>query len=63
MSCIWEGEGGSIKDNCPLQPDSTMESFVKMGIVKEKKQKRGDEFVLGLVDFELTFIYPYVDTD
>lgn len=63
MNCIWEGEGGSIKDNCLIQPDSTMGSFIKIGIVKEKNQKRDDRFGIGLVDLELTFIYPHIDTD
>lgn len=34
-----------------------------MGTVKEKNWKRDDEFGLGLSDFELIFIYSYVDTD
>lgn len=61
MNCIWEVVGGSMKDNCLTKPDSAMGSFIKMGLVKEKKQEM--MFGLRLVDFEQTFIYPYTDTD
>lgn len=50
MNCIWEVVGGSMKDNCLTKPDSAMGSFIKMGLVKEKKQEM--MFGLRLVDFE-----------
>lgn len=66
VNCIWEGESGSIKDNSQETAlDNWIHhgSYITMRIAKGKQEKRDDRFGLGLSDFELTFVYPYGDTD